>query len=138
MASSRIWSQNSSIRNQGGSDISDNGRFLWKFSQESIAEIPPPPVKPCHTTLPPSEYTRVYFDLETTGLGIKTLNIQIFVSRQNEPRQLYYALVMKWRSGHLVFVQLRGHMTRENSWLTRIVLSLYILHSYFIFSAGPF
>lgn len=41
------------------------------YPAESIHEIPPPPSPPLHQLpLPAKCYTRVYFDLETTGLGM--------------------------------------------------------------------
>lgn len=40
------------------------------YPAESIHEIPPPPLPIHQLPLPAKCYTRVYFDLETTGLGI--------------------------------------------------------------------
>ena len=39
------------------------------YTAESIEEIPPPPSPVQQVPLPAKQYTRVYFDLETTGLG---------------------------------------------------------------------
>ena len=42
------------------------------FPSESLEEIPPPPIPVLQLPLPSDDYTRVYFDLETTGLGMCT------------------------------------------------------------------
>ena len=39
------------------------------YSAESTEEIPPPMQPPVQRALPQQLYTRVYFDLETTGFG---------------------------------------------------------------------
>ncbi|XP_062575255.1 uncharacterized protein LOC134237171 [Saccostrea cucullata] len=42
-----------------------------------IETIPPPPEQLQQTPLPPCQYSRVYFDLETTGLGLSAGIIQL-------------------------------------------------------------
>jgi uncharacterized protein YprB with RNaseH-like and TPR domain len=54
-----------------GTDMNNN------VEHNSIQEIPPPLSKPMPTPITEGHYTFVYFDLETTGLGIYQLYILI-------------------------------------------------------------
>ncbi|KAK3085680.1 hypothetical protein FSP39_007048 [Pinctada imbricata] len=45
------------------------------YAKSATEEIPPPPVTPHEVPLQRKEYTRIYFDLETTGLGLHVSDI---------------------------------------------------------------
>ena len=57
------------------------------YPKEATEQIPLPPVAPHEVPLDSKEYTRIYFDLKTTGLGYKPKNSQNVFGKQECPRQ---------------------------------------------------